>query len=111
MLVVEALRKPVEERLDQLRRDAVACSYLNRSAWQGVCMTFFLRTPAAVLTCFEAHPVVKILDSKVREEDLLQDDNYALMQSYVIHMFKNQHEKSMEYVSSKEHRVPGRLSL
>ena len=51
--------------------------------------------------------MVKILESKVREEDLLQEDNYVLMQSYVIHMFRMQHEKHMEYVSSKEHRVPG----
>ena len=90
--VVEVLRAPVEARLEALRSDKDLCFKFQRLD--------MLSSPH-----LQEHAILKFADSKVCQDDFLNDGNHEIMKHYVLHLFKGVTVPKPSLPSCKEHRV------
>ena len=104
--VVDAIRKPVENKLEELRRNEAhalilaTCEYIFLNLNNISNHRIIIEYGAAG----QAHPIVKILELKVGEDDLIQ--NAMIMQSYIINIMKLSEGETVPAVPScKEHRA------
>ena len=68
-------------------------------------MRYHVEIEIGSVTFGQEHPLVKIMDVRVKEDDLVDGNNFAIMQPYIIHLFKGVSLPHAEIISCKEHRV------
>ena len=106
MKIVNALRAPVEQRLDEIKKDNVA----GQQPVILQCMSSLPSNVMLALSCvscaIQDRPFVAILGTRISSEDLQLDSNYAMLKSYIVHMLRGvMLPVQDQLVSCKQHRV------